>query len=79
MIVTPAGGISISTVFAKPGASILSFGVHAPVHQKAVGAWDYDLVRLQAFSHATRKVYAVLPGDVNTSAADCALSDDNRR
>lgn len=79
VLVTPAGGISISTVFAKPGASILSFGVHAPVHQKAVGAWDYDMIRLQAFSHATRKVYAVLPSEVNTSAADCAFSDDNRR
>ena len=79
VIITPAGGISIAAAFAKAGASVLSFGVHAPVHQKAIGSWDYDLVRMQAFGHVSRKIYAVLPVEVNTSSPDCAFSNESRR
>lgn len=47
VLITPAGGISIASAFLRPGTSVISFGVPAPNHQRALGAWDYDLVRLQ--------------------------------
>lgn len=46
--------------------------VSAPNHQKAEGAWDYDLVRLQAFGNAVRKIYAVLPHELDTRRCACS-------
>ena len=56
VLLTPAGGISVAAAFLRPGTSVISFGVPAPNHQKAVGAWDYDLVRLQVGAAQARQI-----------------------
>lgn len=75
VLITPAGGVSVAAAFLQPGASVISFGVPTENHmpaETAEGSWDYDLVRLQAFGNAVRKIYAVLPGNVDSNSSDCA-------
>ena len=70
VIITPAGGISVAAAFLRPGTSVISFGVRAD-HEQAEGSWDYDLVRLQAFGNAVRKIYSVLSSDLDHRSSDC--------